>query len=55
MEFPVQNGKVTLVRGAMVVTYYFKLFCTGAEKHNSILMSLLVLVAETKMVALLCK
>ena len=55
MEFPVENGKIALVRAAMVVTYYFKLFCTGAERHNSILMSLLVLVAETKMLVLLCK
>ena len=32
----------------MVVTYYIKLFCTGADRHNGILMSLLRLVAETK-------
>ena len=31
----------------MVVTYYIKLFRTGADRHNSILMSLLLLVAET--------
>ena len=31
----------------MVVTYYIKLFRTGAERHNGILMSLLLLVAET--------
>ena len=30
----------------MVVTYYIKLFHMGADRHNSILMSLLVLVAE---------
>ena len=30
----------------MVVTYYIKLFGTGADKHNGILMSLLFLVAE---------
>ena len=31
----------------MVVTYYIKLFRTGADRHNGILMSLLLLVAET--------
>ena len=31
----------------MVVTYYTKLFRTGADRHNGILMSLLLLVAET--------
>ena len=32
----------------MVVTYYIKLYQTGADRHNGILMSLLLLVAETK-------
>ena len=41
------NGKIALVRAPMVVTYYIKLSRTGAERHNSILMSLLLLVAET--------
>ena len=31
----------------MVVTYYIKLFEIGANRHNGILMSLLVLVPET--------
>ena len=31
----------------MVVTYYIKLFRTGADRQNDILMSLLLLVAET--------
>ena len=31
----------------MVVTYYIKLFRTGADRHDSILMSLLLLVAES--------
>ena len=31
----------------MVVTYYIKLFRTRADKHNGVLMSLLLLVAET--------
>ena len=31
----------------MVVTYYIKLFRTGVDRHNVILMSLLLLVAET--------
>ena len=30
----------------MVLTYYIKLFLTGADRHSGILMSLLVLVAE---------
>ena len=33
---------------SMVVTYYIKLFCTEAYRYNGILMSLLLLVAETK-------
>ena len=32
----------------MVVTYYIKPFRTGADRHNAILMSLLLLVAETR-------
>ena len=31
----------------MVVTYYIKLFRTGTDEYNGILMSLLLLVAET--------
>ena len=30
----------------MVVTYYIKLFRTGADRHNGILMSLSLLIAE---------
>ena len=44
-EFSVKNGKIALVRASMVVTYYVKLFCTGADRHNGILMSPLLLVA----------
>ena len=40
------NGKIALLRASMVVTYYIKLSRTGADRHNGILMSLL-LVAET--------
>ena len=46
-EFPVQNGKIALVRASMVVTYYIKLFRTAADRNNDILMYLLLLVAET--------
>ena len=46
--FSVENGKIALVRASMVLTYYIKLFHTGADRHNSISMSLLLLVAETK-------
>ena len=45
--FTNQNAKITLLRASMVVTYYIKLFRTGAERHNGILMSLLLIVAET--------
>ena len=31
----------------MVITYYIKLFCMGADRHNGILMYLLLLVAGT--------
>ena len=41
------NAKVGLLRASMVVTYYIKLFRTGANKHNGILMSLLFQVVET--------
>ena len=40
------NAKIALWRASMVVTYYIKLFQTGADRHNGILMSLLLLVAE---------
>ena len=41
--FPVKKGKIPLVRVSMAVT-----FRTGADRHNSILMSLFLLAAETK-------
>ena len=40
-EFAVENGKVALMPAFMVVTYYIKLFHTGPNRHNGILMSLL--------------
>ena len=46
-EFTVKNGKIALVRASMVITYYIKLFRTGADRHNCILMSFLLLVTET--------
>ena len=45
-EFPVENAKIAFVRVSMVVTYYIKLFRKGNDRHNGILMSLLVLVAD---------
>ena len=39
--------KIGFERASMVVTYCIKIFRTGADKHNGILMSLLLLVAET--------
>ena len=46
MVFPIENRKIALSRASMVITYYIKLFRTGADRHNGILMSLLLLVAE---------
>ena len=45
--FSVKNRKIALLRTSMVFTYYIKLFRTDADRHNSILMALLLLVAET--------
>ena len=41
------NTKIALLPASMVVTYYIKLFRTEADRHNGILMSLILLVAET--------
>ena len=41
------NAKIALLRASLVVTYYIKLFWMGADRHNGILMSLLLLVAGT--------
>ena len=43
-EFQVENGKITHARVSVVVTYYIKLFRTGADRHND-----LPLVVETIM------
>ena len=40
------NTKIAILRASMVVTYYIKLFRTGADRHNGILIPLLLLVAE---------
>ena len=45
--FTNSNAKIALSHASMVVTYYIKLFRMGANRHNGILMSLLLLVAET--------
>ena len=41
------NVQIAPLLASMVVTYYIKLFRTVADRHNGILMSLLLLVAET--------
>ena len=41
------NAKISLLLGPIVVTYYIKLFRTETDRHNGILMSFLLLVAET--------
>ena len=53
-EFPVENGKIALVRVSMVVTYYIKLFCSKVDRHSGILMSLLLLVAKTIIAQIIC-
>ena len=40
------NAKIAILRASMVVTYYIKLFRTGADRQNGILIPLLLLVAE---------
>ena len=42
------NAKIALLGASMVVTYYIKLFRTEADRRSGILISLLILVAETK-------
>ena len=42
------NAKIALLGASMVVTYYIKLFRTEADRRSAILISLLILVAETK-------
>ena len=42
------NAKIALLLASMVVTYYIQLFRTRVDRHNGILMSLLLLVTETK-------
>ena len=53
--FPDENREIVLVRASVVVTYYIKLFRMGADRHNGILMSLLLLVAETIKTPELCQ
>ena len=47
-EFPIQNRKIALARASVVATYYIELFCSSVDRHNNILLSLLVLVEKTK-------
>ena len=44
------NAKSALLRASMVVTYYIKLFRTGADHHDGILISHLLLVTKAKIV-----
>ena len=41
------DAKIALLHASVVVTYYIKLFRTGADRLNGILISLLLLAAET--------
>ena len=50
ISFTNWNAKIALLRASMVVIYYIKLFRTGVDRHNGILMSLLLLVAEAIMI-----
>ena len=40
------NTKIGLLRASMVVTYYIKCFRRGTDRHNGILMSLLLPIAK---------
>ena len=42
------NAKIAFLRASMVVTYYIKLFRMGPDRCNGVLMTLLLLVAETE-------
>ena len=46
IDFTNWNAKIALLGVSMVVTYYIKLFQTGADRYNGILMSLLLPYAE---------
>ena len=45
--FTYWNAKIAFLRASVVFTYYIKLLRTWIDRHNGILMSLLLLVAET--------
>ena len=45
--FTTRNAKIALLRTSMVITYYIKLFRRGADRHNGVLISLPLLVAQT--------
>ena len=47
--FTNRNAKIAFLPVSMIVTYYIKLFRTGTDRHNGILMSLLLLVVEATM------
>ena len=48
ISFTNWNAKIALLRASMDVTFYIKLFWTGPNRYNGILMTLLLLVAEAK-------
>ena len=50
----VENGKLALFRASMVATYCIKLFRMVTDSRNGILMSLLLLIAETASRCWLC-
>ena len=47
-KFKAKNRKIALLRASMLVACYIKLFRTGTDRHNVILISLLLLVAKTE-------
>ena len=47
IDFTNWNAKIALLRASLVITYFIKPFWTGADRRNGILMSLLLIVAET--------
>ena len=43
-----ENRRIGLARASMIATYYIEFFRTEVYRHNCILVSLLLLVAEAK-------
>ena len=49
-----KKRKIAISSASMVITYHSKLFRSGANRHNRIFMSLLLLVSKTIMITISC-